>query len=514
MMPGIESLPLLSLLVLMISAFAMPLIKNLRWVKGLSITAMLSAFVMNGATFVLTQVQGGFFYRVGHFDAPVGIEFWVGQLETLLGTVFTLIALAIMIQASQQIGREIHPGKVPLFFLLSHILVASLLGIVFANDLFNVYVFIEIGNLAASGLIILKDTRASIKAGLKYLIMSCLGSGLILLGIAWIYTMTGHLNMTAIHAQLAVAAGDYPHALLLAVGLFTVGLAVKTALFPLHAWLPDAYSAAPAPAAALLSSIAAKAYIVFLIHILFRLTGTSFVTSTPLLDLLLILGSLAMVMGSLMAIFQPLMRQVIAYSSIAQIGYIYLAIGLGTPLGLALAVYHIIGHALTKATLFLTVGSLTTASGATTVADLRGVGRKMPVTMALLTAATFSLIGIPVLPGFISKWQLSLAGIEAMANLPSGATILAGRGWLFAVLLVLSGLLNAIYLLPFSINGYFRSARSHEAEVGTGLNLVREQRLHELLPAALLVVAMTTVGFLASPILNLIQAGLIEGVIR
>lgn len=513
-MSSLQSLPLLSLLVLMISAFAMPLVKNVRSVKGLSITAMLAAFVMNGATFVLTQAQGGFFYRVGHFDAPVGIEFWVGQLEALLGAVFTLIALAVMIQASQQIDRDIHPGKVPLFFLLSHILVASLLGIVFANDLFNVYVFIEIGNLASSGLIILKDSRASIKAGLKYLIMSCLGSGLILLGIAWFYTMTGHLNMTAIHAQLAIAAGDYPHAMLLAIGLFTIGLAVKTALFPLHAWLPDAYSAAPAPAAALLSSIASKAYIVFLIHILFRLAGPSFMASTPLLDLLLVLGSLAMIMGSLMAIFQPLMRQVIAYSSIAQIGYIYLAIGLGTPLGLALAIYHIVGHALTKATLFLTVGSLSSAAGATTVADLRGVGRKMPVTMALLTTAAFSLIGIPVLPGFISKWQLSLASIQALASRPDGAGMLAGRGWFVVVLLVLSGLLNAIYLLPFPINGYFRKAPALDSAAGNQVTRLREQRLHELLPSILLVAALTTVGLLAFPILDLIQAGLIEGVIR
>ena len=490
MMPGIESLPLLSILVLMISAFLMPLIQSNRWVKAMSLLAMLLAFVLNVATLAWTQAQGGFFYRIGHFDAPVGIEFRVGQLESLLGAVFTLIALAVLFQASQQIDQDVHPGKVPLFFLLSHILVASLLGIMFANDLFNVYVFIEIGNLASCGLVVIKDTRASIKAGLKYLIMSTLGSGLVLLGIAWIYTMTGHLNMTAIHNVLAQSQAQYPRALLLTLALFTIGLGVKSAIFPLHSWLPDAHASAPAPASALLSSLVLKGYIVFLLHLFYRLIGYELISQTVVLNVLLTLGSAGLIAGSLFALYQQHIKKVIAYSSVAQMGYVFLAIGLGSETGLVLAVYHIIGHALTKAMLFLSAGTLIRNTGETSIASFKGIGQKMPVTLAMFTLGSLSLIGIPVLPGFISKWYLALASLET------------GRP-LLVFLILLSGLLNAVYLLPVTINGFF-----HEPIPDGGKDWRRERWPGDIVAISLLAAAVVWAGIASQTLLNLIQTGL------
>lgn len=486
----VKSFPLIGLLILYLIAFIMPLIKKKSIVKFLSIISFSTCLILFITCLRYVIYNGSYFYKIGHFDAPYGIEFKIGIIECIIAVLFAFVSLVVCWYSCYNIEHDISEKKIPLYYLLINILVGSLLGVVFSNDMFNVYVFIEIGNLASCGIVVVKGNKENIRAGLKYLIMSCLGSGLVLMGIAFLYSMTGHLNMTFIHESLMKNYMNYQQAIIITLGLFAVGLGVKSALFPLHTWLPDAHSNAPTPSSAILSSLVLKAYIIFLLKVLYRVIGKEIIINTPILNVLLTLGCLGMIMGSVLAIFQKNLKRIIAYSSVAQIGYIYFAIGLGTELGVIVSIYHIIGHALTKAALFLCSGSIIEKTGQKEITNLKGVGKEMPYTLTLFFIASLSLIGIPILPGFVSKWYLAIGSIEVNK--------------LFLIIIILaSSLLNAVYYLPISINGFFDEENSN-----IKIFKSKEKSIKELMPIAILVIAMIYVGINSEGIINLIKIAL------
>lgn len=483
----IKSFPLIGILILFLIAFIMPLIKKNSIVKFLCIASFSTCLLLFVVSLNYVIHNGSYFYKVGHFVAPYGIEFSIGIIECIMAVLFAFISLIITWYSCYSIEHDVNESKVPLFYLLLNILVGSLLGIVFSNDMFNVYVFIEISNLASCGIVVVKDKKENIRAGIKYLILSCLGSGLVLMGIAFLYSMTGHLNMTFIHENLINSYMNYPQAIIITLGLFTVGIGVKSALFPLHTWLPDAHSNAPTSSSAMLSSLVLKAYVIFLIKILYRVMGNEIISETPILFVLLALGSLGMIMGSVLAIFQKNLKRIIAYSSVAQIGYIYFAIGLGTELGFVIAIYHIIGHAITKSALFLCSGSIIEKTGIKEIENLKGVGKEMPYTLSLFLISSLSLVGIPLLPGFVSKWYLAIESIGV------------NKLYLIAIILV-SSLLNAVYYLPISIHGFF-----DEEQSSSKLYKSKEKSVKELMPITILVIAMLYVGVNSEGIINLIK---------
>lgn len=486
----IKSFPIIGILILFIVASIMPLIKNKRYVKFMSLASFTSCFLLYIATFKYIRECGQYFYRVGHFNAPFGIEFRVGIIEIMLGILFTFVAIMVVWYSIYSIESDIPKQKIPIYYLLVNILVASLLGIVFTNDMFNVFVFIEIGNLASCGIVVAKDKKENIKAGMKYLIMSCLGSGLVLMGIAFLYSITGNLNMTYIHNVLVYNHENYHNVIVITVGLFIVGLGVKSAMFPLHTWLPDAHSNAPTSSSAILSSLVLKGYVFFLIKVLFRVFGLDIIKTLPVLNMILIFGSTGMIFGSIFAILQKNFKRVIAYSTVAQMGYIFFSIGLGTEIGIVIAIFHIIGHAVTKAALFLCAGDIIKDTGYKDLTMLKGVGRKLPYTLGLFFIASLSMIGIPLLPGFISKWYLSLESIQA-------------NKYILIVVILMSSLLNAVYYFPISINGFFG-----EYEAKEGACITPKKNLWKLMPIVVLVVAMIGVGVFSKFILNLIKIGL------
>ncbi|MDF2678428.1 MAG: shaD [Bacillota bacterium] len=480
----------MGLLILFLIAFIMPLIKNRKVVKILSFASFSSCFILFAVSLNYVIYNGSYFYKIGHFVSPYGIEFKIGVIECIIALLFAFISLLVTWYSFYNIEKDITVSKIPLYYLLVNILVGSLLGIVFSNDMFNVYVFIEIGSLASCGIVVVKDKKENIKAGLKYLIMSCLGSGLVLMGIAFLYSMTGHLNMTYIHESLINNYMNYPKAIIITLGLFTVGLGVKSALFPLHTWLPDAHSNSPTSSSAILSSLVLKSYIIFLINIIYRVMGIEIISKTPILNILLAFGSLGMLMGSVLAIYQKQLKRIIAYSSVAQIGYIYFAIGLGTELGILICIYHIIGHAITKSALFLCSGAMIEKTGQKEISSLKGVGKEMPYTLSLFFVASLSLVGIPLLPGFVSKWYLAIESI--------------GVNKLYLIIIILiSSLLNAVYYLPISINGFFGEENLHSK-----IYKQKEKSVQELIPVAILVIAMFYVGIYSEAIINLIKLGL------
>lgn len=486
----IKSFPLIIVLLLFITAFVMPIFNKRKAAKALALGAMVISFILSILNYIFVLNNGRYKYSVGHFKAPFGIEFYIGTIESIMAVLFTFVASMVIWYSIYSIDKEVNVNRIPLYYSLVNILVSSLLGIVFTNDIFNAFVFIEIGTLASCGIVVIKDKKENIKATLKYLIMSCLGSGLVLMGIAFLYSITGHLNITYIHEVLIRNHADYSNVVLVAIGLFTIGLGVKSAMFPLHIWLPDAHSSAPTSSSALLSALVLKAFVLLLIKILYRAFGVEIIAGNSILTVLIVLGLMGMIIGSIFAIFQKNLKRLIAYSTVAQMGYIFFAIGLGTEMGVVLAVFHIIGHAVTKSALFLCAGAMIEKTGHKEIEALRGIGREMPLTLGLFFIGSLSMIGIPMLPGFISKWYLSLSAIDV--NKP-----------VLIVFILLSSLLNAIYYFPIAINGFFG-----EENLKGKVYKSKSKPIKELLPIMMLIAAMIGVGIASKNIIDVIKLGI------
>jgi len=477
-------------LVLMISSFVMPLMKTGRKAYWISFSTMAIAFVLSILNYIYIGAEGPYTYKIGHFNAPFGITFRIGTIEGILGILFTFVALMVLWYSYYSIEKEIKPHRMKLYYTLINLLIASLLGIVFTGDIFNGFVFIEVSTLAACGIIIVKDKKENIKATMKYLILSSLGSGLFLMGIAYLYSMTGHLDIESIGKIIQGSYEEYPKMILISLSIITIGLGIKSAMFPLHVWLPDAHSTAPSTSSALLSALVIKASVVMMFKVLYQIYGIEILQSTYILKMLLLFGGTGMIMGSLFARFQKDIKRMVAYSSVAQMGYIFFGMGLGNTLGFTIAFYHIIAHALTKSALFLAVGSMIEQTGEKKIEKLRGIGKEMPVTLAIFTLGALSMVGIPVLPGFISKWNLALATIDA------GSVMLLG-------VILLSSLLNAAYYFPIIINGYF-GEKNLEGKVFRS----KSKPVKELIPVIVLAVALILAGFVSGPILQQISLGL------
>ncbi|WP_053954916.1 complex I subunit 5 family protein [Inediibacterium massiliense] len=488
---GANNFPLLIILILFISAFVMPLMKKIDRVKKLSIFTMSISLVLGILNLGYVNENGAYIYRVGHFDAPWGIEFQIGFIESMMSIVFCLVALLVTWYSIYSIEKEIKENKIIFYYILVNILVGSLLGMVFTNDLFNSFVFIEVTTLASCGIIVVKDKKENIAAALKYLILSSLASGLILMGIAFLYDITGHLNMNFMHKEIVNSYGLYKNTLLISSGLFTIGIGIKSAMFPMYVWLPDAHSSAPSFSSALLSSLVLKPPVLLLIKIFYRIYGKEMIIEFGILNFILILGTLGMIMGSIFAIRQKEIKRVIAYSSVAQMGYIYFGIGLGNELGLTMAIFHMIGHAVTKSGLFLAAGAMIEKTHTKKLSELKGIGKEMPLTLGIFTLGALSMVGIPILPGFISKWYLALATIDM------GKLVFMGA-------ILISSLLNAVYYFPIVVNGYFGEENIEGKVYGS-----KEKSFKELAPIFILMIIMIGVGVISNGLIDMIRKGLI-----
>ncbi|WP_432662076.1 proton-conducting transporter membrane subunit [Wukongibacter baidiensis] len=483
----VKNLPLVIMLILFIGSFAMPLIKKKEFVKPFSLITMGISAILSLIILVHVNGNGSFLYRVGHFDSPWGIELNIGILEAIMSLLFTTIAFLILWYSTYNIEKEVKDGKIPLYYTLCNVLVGALIGIVYTNDLFNAFVFIEISTIAACGIVVIKDKKENIKAALKYLILSSLGSGLVLMAIAFVYSITGNLNMTFINEEIVKVFMSYKNSVLIALGLFTVGLGIKSAMFPMHVWLPDAHSSAPASSSAILSGLVLKAYVILYIKILYRMFGLEIINEFKvLLFIVLILGSLGMIFGSVSAILQKDIKRVVAYSSVAQMGYVFFGIGLGNTLGLVASVFHILNHAFVKSALFLVVGSMIEKTGQKKLSGLKGIGKEMPITLGIFTLGALSMVGIPILPGFISKFNFAIASIE-------------GGKSIFVIVILLSSLLNALYYFPIVINGFFG-----EENLKGKVSRAKEKSIKELLPILILVMGALYLGIASNRIIDFI----------
>lgn len=447
--------PLILILAGLIPTFAMPVFA--RWKRDYCApyAILITGVLFSISLYLFGRVLNGEVVRlyVGNWEAPWGIEIVIEPLSGMMTVLITGLYLLIAVYSYRAVQKEITEEARGWFYVEFLLCLVAMLGLVITHDLFNMYVFIEVVGISACALVVSKGDRIAAEASLKYLILATIGSGFVLFGIGLIYMTTGHLNMIFANKVLAQNAGQYPYLLWAAMSFFVVGFGIKSALFPLHLWLPDAHSSAPSPSSAILSALVVKVYIVALFKIFFIVFGLQLYQGSSIRYLILILASAAMLGGSLFAFVQLELKRRLAYSTVAQIGYIYLGIGLGTPWAITAAFFHLIVHALMKTCLFLCAGAIYYQTGKKKVTQLAGLGSKMPLTTVAFTIASFSMVGIPLTGGFVSKFLLARGSIEA--EYPY-----------FIILIVLSGLLNAMYYFPIIWQAYFSAPGSHTESNG------------------------------------------------
>lgn len=344
-------------------------------------------------------------YHMGGWPTPIGIDLRLDALANLLLLTVSLVGFAVALYSVDYMRRFSARGH---FYSLFLLMVTGMNGVILAGDLFNLYVFLEVAAVASYSLVAFGCAHEELEASFRYVVLGSLSSALILVAIALVYGITGTLNMAHMAGRIAETGMDAP--LLLAFGLFICGFSFKTALVPFHAWLPDAHPSAPAPVSAMLSGVLIKA---IGIYVLARLVFNVFGVNESELALLRWLGMLSMVVGGLLAAGQKDIKRLFAYSSISQVGFMVLGLGLGTPLGLVGALYHLVNHAMFKSLLFLNAGAVEYATGTRNLKELGGLNRALPVTGATSLIGSMSIAGIPPFNGFWSKLIIILACVES-----------------------------------------------------------------------------------------------------
>ena len=394
----------------------------------------------------LTGVDKSYTYMMGHFPAPWGNEIRAGVLEAGMALFFCIIMLLSMMGGRKKLLEEVDESKQSLYYILVDLLLSSLLALVYTNDLFTAYVFVEINTISACGLIMIRQIGRTIEAAVRYMIMSLLGSGLFLVGICMLYDLTGHLLMSNIQESVAkiVENGAYTVPLLVTIAFMSVGLAIKSALFPFHAWLPDAYGYSTVSSAAILSSLVSKGYIFLLIKIFYRVIGIAIIQQSKIVNILFVFGLAGMIFGSLSAIKENDIRRMIAFSSIAQIGYIFMGIGLGSEAGMTASIFHILSHAATKSMLFIAAIGLSDVSGCSRkFIDLTGSGYRNRIAGVGFTVGSLSMVGLPAFSGFISKLLFAQSAVYSNEKMLPALIVLG-----------ISTILNAIYFMKTVIRIY------------------------------------------------------------
>jgi multicomponent Na+:H+ antiporter subunit D len=407
-----EQLPALQVLLPLLGAPLCFLLRKESWASAFTIAISWACLAISLS--LMGQVRGGdiVVYEFGGWARPIGIEYRIDLLNALVLVVISGIAAVVFTAGTGQALRRIPEGREFLFYSAALLCLTGLLGVTITGDVFNVFVFLEISSLASYILIALGRDRRALMAAFTYLIMGTIGATFLLIGIGLMYQMTGTLNMVDMGERLAHVSQT--RTILVALAFVIVGISVKLAVFPLHQWLPNAYGYAPPIVSAFLASTATKVAYYLLLRFGLGIFGATLIFDTVGIDqILLPLSVAAMFVGSIAAIYQHDLKRVLAYSSIAQIGYMTLGFSLATAAGTSAGIIHLFNHALMKGALFMVAACITWKMGDTSMQSMRGLGRRMPLSMAAFVLAGLALVGVPGTVGFVSKWALVSAALDA-----------------------------------------------------------------------------------------------------
>lgn len=462
------NLPALQVIIPLLAA---PLALMLRRGSLSHLLALLVSAISLLISYTLLQsvlADGPISYEMGGWAPPWGIEYYVDAVNAFVLLIVSAIGTVVMCAAGSSVAAEIPQEKQSMFFTAYLLCFAGLLGITITGDAFNVFVFLEISSLSTYVLISLGRDRRALTASLQYLMMGTIGATFILIGVGLLYMTTGTLNMHDLAVRLDPLTES--RTVQAAFAFLAVGTSLKLALFPLHLWLPNAYTYAPSIASAFLAATATKVAVYVMLRFFFTIFGVQFSFDImPLGTVLLVLAILAIFAGSLSAIYQDNVKRLLAYSSVAQIGYIMLGISFATQAGLTAAILHLFNHAMMKGGLFLALAAVFYSTGGTSMANFRGLGKTMPWTMMAIVLGGLSLIGVPLTAGFVSKWYLVLAALE--------------QGWWPVALAVLAAsLLAVIYIWKLVEAAYFQIPEGEAAAV-------KEAPLTILIPTWILISA-------------------------
>ena len=443
-----QHFPILQVVTPLLAAPLCLFLRNGRAAWGLTTLASWASLAIALALLEQVTSAGVVSYAIGDWVPPIGIEYRVDVVNAWVLVIVSTIGALVSPYALASVEREIEARRIPLFYAAYLLCLSGLLGIAITGDVFNVFVFLEISSLSAYALISLGQDRRALTSAFRYLVMGSVGATFIVIGIGLLYSMTGSLNMADL-AQLLPGVWE-SRAVRVAYGFLAVGFCLKLALFPLHLWLPNAYTYAPSPVTAFMASTATKVAVYMLLRFFLTVFGWQFSFEQMELDrVLLPLALVAIVSMSLVAIFQVNVKRLLAYSSVAQIGYMILGLSFATATGLTATLLHLFNHALMKGALFMAMGCVMYRIGSVQIGAMAGLGRRMPVTMAAFVVGGLSLVGVPLTVGFVSKWYLILAALE--------------RGWWpVAVLVLLTSLLALAYVWRVVEVAYFREHQGDE----------------------------------------------------
>ncbi|MFH0952810.1 MAG: proton-conducting transporter membrane subunit [Verrucomicrobiota bacterium] len=388
-------------------AFLLPLVS---WSHGGKKFARLPDLLSNLITFSLLGLALSFVgasgrYIMGRWEPPIGITLVVDGLTVLMLITVALVSFMATLFSVNYMEQYTSKAR---YYSLFMLMLAGMNGMVITGDLFNLFVFMEIASIACYALVGFGCEAEELEASFKYMVISEIGSALVLLAIAVLYGILGTLNMAHLARSMA-QAGASP-GLNFCLGLLIAGFGIKAALVPFHAWLPDAHPSAPAPISAMLSGVVIKVLGIYaMIRVVFNVFGFQPVASA----LFIVLGATSMVLGILLAAGQWDIKRLFAYSSISQVGYILVGVGLGTPLGILGGLFHLVNHSVFKSLLFLNSGALVYELETRDLKEMGGLRDRMPVTANTSLIASMSISGIPPFNGFWSKLIIILACVQA-----------------------------------------------------------------------------------------------------
>lgn len=464
-----EHLPVLLLILPLLAAPMCVLLHNERLAWLLSLVVIVCVFT--GAWSLLDVVldQGIQRYAIGNWSVPWGIELYIDSLSAFVLVIIATIAAVSILFARESVASEISSDRSYLFYSALMLNLTGLIGVVLTGDAFNLFVFIEISSLSGYALVSLGQKRQALYAAFRYLILGTIGATFILIGVGLLYAVTGTLNLQDISSRLELVGESRTVAT--AICFLMIGLSIKMALFPLHVWLPAAYCSAPSAVSVFLAGTTTKVFVYVLIRYVFDIFGVEVLHRIlPLDSIFLLLAMLAILYGSWMAISRSSIKSILAYSSIAQIGYMVLGIALLTTTGLTASILHLFNHAIIKSAMFMAAGCLIYQLGTDQLEELRSSPGCMPWTRSAFVLGGFSLIGVPGTVGFISKWYLMQAAIES-------------GHWIALIVIITGSLLAVVYVWKIVEVFYFRKAA--EAVSGT----VNEAPVILLIPLWLLIIA-------------------------
>lgn len=477
-----EHFPALQVVIPLLAAPICLLLRHHLAVRVLAIGVTFAGFAISLSLMAQVLESGQIIYEFGGWARPLGIEYAVDLTNGFVLVIVSMIAAVIL-----PIGpghSQVPEGREYLFYAAFLLCLSGLLGVTITGDAFNIFVFLEITSLASYILVALGRDRRALMAAYSYLIVGTIGASFILIGIGLLYQMTGTLNIADLAMRLEGL--HETRTVIVAFAFVMVGISIKLAVFPLHQWLPNAYTYAPPVVSAFLASTATKVAYYLMLRFTFTIFGAAFVFTTLRLNLILTPLSLAaMFIGSVAAIYQTDFKRLLAYSSIAQIGYMTLGLSLNSQLGLTAGIVHLFNHALMKGGLFLVAGCIVARLGSSAIEDMRGLGKRMPFTAAALVVAGLGMIGVPGTVGFVSKWVLVSAAIER-------------QYFDVTVLILLSSLLALVYVWRLIEVMYLS-----EAPAGS---FAEEAPASYLVPAWILVSASVYFGFATDQTLGIASA--------